>query len=238
MKRISGKFMFAVVVMLAAAFGFASNAFANGSSEKSTQTSSSAPAASGPTTITLLIDNQTALQGIKAVAAAAEGNRLAAQATALNQHSGDSLVKTYEGESIRNVAVIGHSHSGKTSLVSALLYTAGGTPRQFQPPVAQRDIEAEVAHCVGGVIADPCGVPLSRSTTLPSGSCIGAFSQRLTYNTTHFWSVLASTALTIRSWSTESKNFWISRSRIQSFFQHRSRHFSTAISGERPGRYP
>jgi CubicO group peptidase (beta-lactamase class C family) len=26
------------------------------------------------------------------------------------------------------------------------------TPRQFQPPVAQRDVEAEVAHCVGGVI--------------------------------------------------------------------------------------
>jgi elongation factor G len=38
-------------------------------------------------------------------------------------------VKTYEGENIRNVAVIGHSHSGKTSLVSALLFTAGGTPR-------------------------------------------------------------------------------------------------------------
>jgi hypothetical protein len=27
------------------------------------------------------------------------------------------------------------------------------TPRQFQPPVAQRDVEAEVAHCVGGVIS-------------------------------------------------------------------------------------
>ena len=38
-------------------------------------------------------------------------------------------MKTYEGDYIRNVAVIGHSHSGKTSLVSALLYTAGTTPR-------------------------------------------------------------------------------------------------------------
>jgi hypothetical protein len=28
-----------------------------------------------------------------------------------------------------------------------------GTPRPFQPPVAQCDIEAEVAHCVGGVIS-------------------------------------------------------------------------------------
>ena len=38
-------------------------------------------------------------------------------------------MKTYEGDYIRNVAVIGHSHSGKTSLVSALLFTAGSTPR-------------------------------------------------------------------------------------------------------------
>jgi elongation factor G len=38
-------------------------------------------------------------------------------------------VKTYEGENVRNVAVIGHSHSGKTSLVSALLFTAGVGPR-------------------------------------------------------------------------------------------------------------
>ena len=38
-------------------------------------------------------------------------------------------MKTYAGENVRNVAVIGHSHSGKTSLVSALLFTAGTTPR-------------------------------------------------------------------------------------------------------------
>jgi elongation factor G len=38
-------------------------------------------------------------------------------------------VKIYEGANIRNVAVVGHSHSGKTSLVSAMLYTAGSTQR-------------------------------------------------------------------------------------------------------------
>ena len=42
---------------------------------------------------------------------------------------GTIRVKTYTGENVRNVAAIGHSHSGKTSLVSALLYTAGTTPR-------------------------------------------------------------------------------------------------------------
>jgi elongation factor G len=38
-------------------------------------------------------------------------------------------VKVYEGVNIRNVAVVGHGHAGKTSLVSAMLYTAGATQR-------------------------------------------------------------------------------------------------------------
>ncbi len=38
-------------------------------------------------------------------------------------------MKVYEGANIRNVAVVGHGHAGKTTLVSAMLYTAGATPR-------------------------------------------------------------------------------------------------------------
>jgi elongation factor G len=38
-------------------------------------------------------------------------------------------VKTYEGANLRNIALVGHGHAGKTSLVSAMLYTAGSTPR-------------------------------------------------------------------------------------------------------------
>ncbi|HZQ24795.1 MAG TPA: elongation factor G [Terriglobales bacterium] len=38
-------------------------------------------------------------------------------------------MKIYEGANIRNVALIGHGHAGKTSLVSAMLYTAGSTQR-------------------------------------------------------------------------------------------------------------
>jgi len=38
-------------------------------------------------------------------------------------------VKVYSGENIRNVAIVGHGHAGKTSLVSAMLYTAGASPR-------------------------------------------------------------------------------------------------------------
>jgi len=38
-------------------------------------------------------------------------------------------VKTYEGKDVRNVGVVGHGDSGKTSLTAALLYTAGATSR-------------------------------------------------------------------------------------------------------------
>src|SRR3984885_9429766 len=39
-------------------------------------------------------------------------------------------MKTYQGSEIRNVAVMGHAHSGKTSLISALLHAAKMTPTQ------------------------------------------------------------------------------------------------------------
>jgi elongation factor G len=38
-------------------------------------------------------------------------------------------VKVYEGKDIRNIGLIGHGNSGKTSLAAALLYTAGVTNR-------------------------------------------------------------------------------------------------------------
>jgi elongation factor G len=39
-------------------------------------------------------------------------------------------MKTYLGKDIRNVAVVGHSHSGKTTLIAALLHAAKMTPTQ------------------------------------------------------------------------------------------------------------
>ncbi len=38
-------------------------------------------------------------------------------------------MKVYEGKNIRNIALIGHGHAGKTTLASAMLYTAGAAPR-------------------------------------------------------------------------------------------------------------
>ena len=38
-------------------------------------------------------------------------------------------MKVYESANIRNLAVVGHSHSGKTSIVSAMLNVAGATPK-------------------------------------------------------------------------------------------------------------
>ena len=39
-------------------------------------------------------------------------------------------MKTYQGSEIRNVAVVGHAQSGKTTLVAALLHAAKMTPTQ------------------------------------------------------------------------------------------------------------
>jgi elongation factor G len=38
-------------------------------------------------------------------------------------------VKVYEGANLRNLALVGHGRAGKTTLVSAMLYTAGAAPR-------------------------------------------------------------------------------------------------------------
>jgi elongation factor G len=38
-------------------------------------------------------------------------------------------LKAYSGENIRNVALVGHGHAGKTSLASAMLFTSGATQR-------------------------------------------------------------------------------------------------------------
>src|SRR6201997_4318726 len=38
-------------------------------------------------------------------------------------------LKVYSGENLRNVALVGHGHAGKTTLASAMLYTSGATQR-------------------------------------------------------------------------------------------------------------
>src|SRR6185312_3689094 len=42
------------------------------------------------------------------------------------------------------------------------------TPRQFDTPIAQRHLKAEVANCVGGVMMPPCGVPVCVSSRSPN----------------------------------------------------------------------
>ena len=42
----------------------------------------------------------------------------------------EKTMKTYQGSEIRNVAVVGHAHSGKTTLIAAMLHAAKMTPTQ------------------------------------------------------------------------------------------------------------
>jgi hypothetical protein len=42
-------------------------------------------------------------------------------------------------------------------------HTVTDTPRPFQPPITQRDVELEVANCVGGEGSAQCG----NNTALP-----------------------------------------------------------------------
>ena len=44
--------------------------------------------------------------------------------------SKENPMKTYQGSEIRNVAVVGHAHCGKTTLIAALLHAAKMTPTQ------------------------------------------------------------------------------------------------------------
>ena len=52
----------------------------------------------------------------------------------------ESKVKIYDGASLRNVALVGHGHTGKTQLISALLYTAGMVNRLGKVDTMRRAI--------------------------------------------------------------------------------------------------
>ncbi len=57
-------------------------------------------------------------------------------------------MKVHESSEIRNVALIGHGHAGKTSLACALLHTAGVTERLTRPDEgnAITDFDEEEIH--------------------------------------------------------------------------------------------
>src|SRR6266536_3731479 len=71
---------------------------------------------------------------------------------------------------------------------------------------------------INGEIADPCGVPRSRATRVPSACWSGALSHRSTYSKIHCWpgEMWWATALRTRSQGTVSKNARMSISITQS----------------------
>ncbi len=83
---------------------------------------------------------------------------------------------SYETKDIRNVAFAGHGHSGKTTLIEAMLFKAGATKRlgrveegssilDFEPEEKERKstIDSAVAHCSSGgaeiIVVDTPGYP-------------------------------------------------------------------------------
>ena len=64
-------------------------------------------------------------------------------------------MKEIQSENLRNVAVVGHGHSGKTSLVSAMLYNTKmvnrlGTPRGIRVQRIRRKTQSGNMHALGG----------------------------------------------------------------------------------------
>ncbi|HLG19243.1 MAG TPA: elongation factor G [Bdellovibrionota bacterium] len=61
--------------------------------------------------------------------------------------------KTYSAQDIRNVAIVGHSHCGKTALAEAILFDEGATTRlgKTLDGTSSLDLEAEEVHRGGSI---------------------------------------------------------------------------------------
>lgn len=94
MKRISSRFAAAAMVVFAGSLVLAAPVFAGGTKEAGEPSASSS--ATAPTKLVMLIDNQTALQGIRAVAAAAEKRLNIALSIEVRPGgaAGDNIVRT------------------------------------------------------------------------------------------------------------------------------------------------
>src|SRR5437867_4358904 len=74
-------------------------------------------------------------------------------------------MKVYEGANIRNVAVMGHGHAVKTSLVSAMLYTAGASQRMGRERADAERVLESLTNAFGRTVI-PLELPIGKEKNL------------------------------------------------------------------------
>ena len=89
-----------------------------------------------------------------------------------------TALRTYEGSDIKNVALAGHGHCGKTSLVAALLYTTGATNRLTRVDdgntITDHDEEEiERKFTISTALTTACRSTPGEATAAPGGAAGG-----------------------------------------------------------------
>ena len=84
------------------------------------------------------------------------------------------MAATYSSSQIRNFAIVGHGHSGKTSIAEGLLFNAGATSRlgEAGTPTSTLDFEPE-EHARATVTRSTSSTPRATGTSssTPSRRC-------------------------------------------------------------------
>ena len=85
-------------------------------------------------------------------------------------------VNVYEGKNIRNVGIVGHGGSGKTSLVSAILFDTGATNRlgRVDDGNAPTDYDEATPERLAADMCERLGAGVAYEAVTPGGAARAA----------------------------------------------------------------